>query len=795
MAEKRLKASIIIGGALDSTLRAALASTKKSFLGLGDAINKARRQEKDFKKEIDGLKATGRNVEQLEKRYDRVRAAIKRTETAQHRLRVEEQRRHRIRETAGRVRGVGIRAGVGAVAGGAFIGSTITAGSALQAETTRLKLLGASGEDKLRAIEFGRALKNFGTSQTENVELIRDALAVFGQLSESKAVTPLMSKLFFANRALYGTSQEEAEAQFQNMLRVIDVRGGTNSVGAYQDQAEHIQRAITASGNRVTSTDWREVVQRGGLAAKGLTNDALFYQLLPLVQEMGGSQVGTALASSYQNLYQGKTTKRAAQNLEKYGLIGDTSKVKYDKTGQTAQLNPGALLGADIFRRSQFDWVTQVLLPQLKKKGITDGKQIADIIGSIVTNRTGANLLATMVLQRGIIERDAGLAAQAGGIDATATAARGTSAGQRLALHANVENFKLGLGDALTPTFISILGKVNSGIEKLNGFIKENPRLARNATLGIIGITTALAVTVPVLTVAGLAMNAYAGFALLAAKRTALLTTAQLEETVAAEAATAAEVEQVAVGKAASLGLLARFNPLRVMKGLFGSLGLMIRGVGAALLGISAPVTAAVVAFGAAAFAIRKYWEPIRAFFKGFTAGFAEAFAPILPQFKAIFGPIGDIIKSVWNWFKDLLKPVHLTTQGLKDSADAGKNFGKILGDAITYPYKMYQKLYDIIKKVFHLSTKTPEAVVSKNLSDTQQKKLTMDWWNGAMAGGGNAPPAFSTSALSNVRPVVNQTHTYHITQQPGQSSEELAGHIIRLSRARQGVPLSDGAD
>ena len=88
--------------------------------------------------------------------------------------------------------------------------------------------------------------------------------------------------------------------------------------------------------------------------------------------------------SAYQNIYQGRTTKRAANNLMELGLIADQSKVSHDKAGQVSFLNPGALKGADLFKKDQFEWLEKVLLPALAQKGITSRDQVHDAIGSIL---------------------------------------------------------------------------------------------------------------------------------------------------------------------------------------------------------------------------------------------------------------------------------------------------------------------------------------------------------------------------------------------------------------------------
>ena len=192
-----------------------------------------------------------------------------------------------------------------------------------------------------------------------------------------------------------------------DMLKVIELRGGLKSEKAFQDQANKIQQVITATGGRVQGSEWLNAIKTGGIAVKGLTDEALYYKMESIVQEWGGNRFGTAAMSAYQNIYQGRTTKRAANNMLKLGLIDDQSKLKHDKTGQISYLDVGAIKGAEIFKKDQFAWMEQILLPTLAKNGITEKSDVLDAIGSIFTNRTASSLFSDMYLQRDIINKSA----------------------------------------------------------------------------------------------------------------------------------------------------------------------------------------------------------------------------------------------------------------------------------------------------------------------------------------------------------------------------------------------------
>ncbi|MEZ2757254.1 phage tail tape measure protein [Providencia vermicola] len=125
--------------------------------------------------------------------------------------------------------------------------------------------------------------------------------------------------------------------------------------------------------------------------------------------------------------------------------------------------------------------------------------------------------------------------------------------------------------------------------------------------------------------------------------------------------------------------------------------GLMVAGsnainlIGGGFSLLLSPVGLFVAAIVAAGVLIYQYWEPIKAFFSGFWDGFTSALAPIGVAFSATFAPfapifdgISNAVSKVWNWFKELLSPVQLSTEELKSCTEAGQAFGDIVGKAIS---------------------------------------------------------------------------------------------------------------
>jgi hypothetical protein len=352
-------------------------------------------------------------------------------------------------------------------------------------EELRIGALGLGADATADAVKFAKGMKTYGTSMKENLGLMRDAITVFSDVHHAQLVTPLLAKMKFANEAVFGAADAgENEAKFMDMLKVIELRGGLVNQAAFEKQANIVQQVLTATGGRVGPTEWLNMIKTGGVAAKGITDEAFYFQMEPLVQEMGGNRVGTALMSAYQNIYQGKTTKRAALLMDQLGLIADPSKVKHDKVGQISQLGIGAIKGADIFRTNQFEWMEQVLLPTLAEKGITEKQDVMDAIGGIFSNRTASGLFAQMYLQRDQVHKSAALNARADNVDTLYGKAKGSAAGAEIDLLKRRDDLYNEISTAVMPAYVQALEVAASAVKGLTRIMQEHPMATKMLGIG-----------------------------------------------------------------------------------------------------------------------------------------------------------------------------------------------------------------------------------------------------------------------------------------------------------------------
>ncbi|ONN53249.1 phage tail length tape measure protein [Acinetobacter genomosp. 33YU] len=480
-------------------------------------------------------------------------------------------------------------------------------------EENRIASLGFGKQATEEAILYARAMKTFGTSTLDNLTLVRDGVTAFGDVHHAQWVAPTLAKMKFANEAMYGDHGVENEKKFMDMLKVIEMRNGLKSKESFTEQANIIQQVITATGGRVQAEEWLNVIKTGGIAAKGMDNKAFYYKMEPLVQEMGGFRVGTSMMSAYQNLYQGRTTQRAAANLDKFGLIGDYSKVKHNKTGDLSYLDIGAIKNAALFKKDQFAWMEQVLVPALNAKGITKESDVIDAIGSIFSNRTASNLFAQMYMQRDQIHKNAKLNEGAFNIDQLEKQAQGTTAGKELDAKAKLHDAYLQFGQTILPIYTQALIMASNAMQGFTGWMQQNPTLAKALGTGLLVIAAGL------VAIGGLLL-VFSPLILSMLSLRLMMVTLGVQ------------------GSALSFALRMLVMPFSLLKG-------AITGIGSALmwlarLAMAHPILALITAVAFGVYMIYQNWDTIGPYFQNLWA-----------QIKTFFqSGIGNISATILNW-------------------------------------------------------------------------------------------------------------------------------------------------
>ncbi|WP_349929201.1 phage tail tape measure protein [Acinetobacter sp. A1-4-2] len=655
----------------------------------------------------------------------------------------------------------------------------------------RIGALGLGKDATKEATQYARAMKTYGTSTLDNMSLMLDGVTAFADVHHAKMVAPTLAKMKFGNEAMFGAEQgAENERLFMDMLKVIELRNGLKSEAAFNKQANIIQQVVTATGGRVQAPEWLNAIKTGGIAVKGLTDEAFYYKMEPIVQELGGHRFGTAAMSAYQNIYQGRTTKRAANNMERLGLIADPSKLKHDKAGQISFLDVGAIKGADLFKKDQFAWMEKVLLPELAKKGITERGQIHDAIGSIFTNRTASSLFSTMYDQREQIHKNAKLNAGAENIDQLSERAKTTTTGKEIEAKAKLHDAYLKFGTTILPIYTKAIETATVALQGFNGWMERNPTLAKMLGVGLLGIAASLVVIGGALVVFS---PLILGIASLRFGLSSLILSGRMSMTVFKALPTV-----FGIAKAAFLGLGQAFMFV-------------------ARLFLMNPIGLTITAIAVAAFLLYKYWEPVKGFFIGVWNTIKTAFNGGIKGVSALiinWSPIGlfyAAFAKVMSWFGIEL-PSKFTgfggmiidglVNGIKSRFNKLKTIWAEVTSYIPSYFKAEQKIRSPSRVMAglgghimsglgvglqngypDLKTKFADVlgIFNPNISGLMQKI--------------NVAPALAKIKTSHAQPaaagrgeviIQGDTITMHIHAQPGQSVQQIAQVVANMLDQRQ---------
>ena len=141
-------------------------------------------------------------------------------------------------------------------------------------------------------------------------------------------------------------------------------------------------------------------------------------------------------------------------------------------------------------------------------------------------------------------------------------------------------------------------------------------------------------------------------------------------------------------------------NSFKGLGNVLTKVGQFLKGpTGLAIMGIAAVIVVV-------ALLIRKYWEPISAFFIGFWEGLINEIQPLIDIFMDIFsflGPIftaiGNAIGEVINWFSELLSPIKLTNEQFESCKSAGVSFGSVIGKIFMSRFNLLINLFKTLKE------------------------------------------------------------------------------------------------
>lgn len=716
--------------------------------------NKLSRLTDTYNKQTTQLRAAGQAVRQhgvnLTAGSGAVQSAIRRTE--QYALSLERERQRlaavtraqasyeKAKETGARLRGGGTMAIAGAAAAGYTGGRFLAPAVGFDEEMSRVQALTRldKGDSQLAALRA--QAKKLGA---ETAFTTRDAasgqafLAMAGFTPQSiQAALPGVLNMALAGGMDLGESADIGS----NILSQFTLPAG---------EMDRVSDVLTAAFTR-TNTDLRSLGDTmkyaGPVASKlGISlEEAAGMAGILANNGLRGSDAGTAMRSSLARL--ASPTAGAAKALKQLGVsVSDAS----------GKMRPVETILLDLYKAT-------------KKYGQVD--QVGffkDIAGeeAFVGLQTLVAGAGSGELQKLVRE----LKGAGGEASAVAKKMADNLSGDLKNLDSAWEGFRIQIEETIDGPLRKLTQNLSDVITAASEWVKANPRLAQTLLL-VMGGALALTIAIGTLSLAvGILIGPLAklqlGFTLLTGGRGILGTVAAFRTLGTAAGPLMASMRGwpvVISGIASSFGRISAIMP-SIRAGLMGaflapgaalasfgkSLGMlmlrltglpalwgMITGavsvLGGALSFLLSPIGLIGAAFVAAGLLIWRYWEPIKAFFTGLFTSVMQTLLPLRYSFSA-FSPIlesvGNGVKSVWQWFTNLLSPIQTSKDTLDKCASAGSTFGNVLGGALQVVLIPARALLDTLAWILEKLGVLPDEAerARKKIEDAQRMSLLQD--------------------------------------------------------------------
>ena len=777
MANKKLNATITIGGAVSSSLKGAFGTVKSSVEQVGAAMAKLEREQRTLTNAIQTFGRQGKNVDSLRAKYAANVAAVDKLRTATERLkRVEDARERNLAKREQYKDGI-----MGTIALGATIAAPVKA--AIDFESTMAdvkKVVDFDTPDGFK--KMGQDIINMSKVLPMTANDIGKIVAAGGQ--SGIAAKELMT---FAESAIkmgvaFDITADQAGQAMAEMRSAFKMN---------QQQVVVLADKINYLGNNTAASakDIMEIVQRIG--PLGEVAGTASGEIAALGATLRGMGVQNEIAATgIKNLMLSLTAGKAAtkSQREAFARLGYSSTAVAKSMQLDSKKTMLVILKqvAKLRKHEQSAVLTQLF-----------GKEVVGSISPLLTNikelEKNFDAVADKMKYAGSMEKE--------------YQARAATTANALVIFRNqITALGITIGSVLLPSVNSVLQTVSPWIGKVTELAQAHPVV----TKAIVATAGAL-ITMRIATFA-------AGFAFTYLRGGALRVVGALAGARAQMALTA--VSARAVGAAATVangglvGMASRGIPA-VVTG--------VRAIGAAF--ISTGIGALITGLALGGLWIYRNWAGVKAFMTGTLQGIQQGLQPVTEKFQALWDKLGpvktafqwvaDAAGKAWDWFTKLAEPVSYSGEELKKAGDAGQQFGKALAAGIDFVLGPIQFLIDkIIWVSDNIGALTQKAIDFKNsVSDMAGGawQKTKDFFSNPFGGDdvpegntlatpltpNNALPAPALANRGGSTYTDSSTTTIQVTQRPGESNADLAKRIAdeqeRRRQVRQRSMMNDG--
>ena len=338
---------------------------------------------------------------------------------------------------------------------------------------------------QMTAAAWKTASEVITSTPTGNMKAVQELRMVLGSTELAAKVLPQAMRLegLLAN-ALHGEGGVKVKDVAFTALKGLELRGATATPELMAEEMQLVARAVIASNGRFDPAMFLQSIKylKGG--GRVTYSRDFMYGIMPtLAQEMGGSQVATALTSMERAVVDGRIDKKAMPEWVKYGfgtvtgVTGETARIKA-KNADLMQVSP------ELYAQ----WMEQSLIDQ----GVTEPNQRRAIFGKMFSNRNAGSVTTTLATQSGRLQKDFDLTKQAAGLEAYNTLIKTDPYMADAAATAQWEKLKTAIGIVLVPPLTqAILGFAN-GLNTLGNWFKAHPNITKGLVYGLTALSGAL---------------------------------------------------------------------------------------------------------------------------------------------------------------------------------------------------------------------------------------------------------------------------------------------------------------
>lgn len=360
-----------------------------------------------------------------------------------------------------------------------FLYNSYDAGKVYQQVLSQIMLQNIPGTNSAQINQFVNSQKLTGVSKLDLLQKLQDALVVSKNVQEAEGITPFLSQIGYANKALFeGTKQELKDQDFYALVKSAELVTGSMDANILKPVIDEMVKINNATSGQVKPTATLQMLQKTRGSLRG-ADPRVLYQLEPIEQEYGGAPTGVMVRALYQHLQAGRLTTPAAMQLEKMGLI-KPGYAKYNKINMIQRVKPGGIVDQSLLNKDFMDWYNKYFISYFKKHHLTEQQE--KMINSVIFTNSDLALVNAMVQQQEKIAKTAELNAHAMGTQQMLKQVpKQTAAEQQLS--AAFFNLKKTIGDMMAPSVIGGMNVLTNFITTLNQTLIDLDRFSNSPTL------------------------------------------------------------------------------------------------------------------------------------------------------------------------------------------------------------------------------------------------------------------------------------------------------------------------